>query len=185
MLSWPCASGKNDSWKSSACTYLHVFIFTTHLGMSIGAFFSFFETHCIACVVMNSDEHGMLGKNTRFLTALPFLGSDKLFDLPKLCVFANLDLHFESSDLQNNLLIFGGPFLLPYYFVSQYCNIRRNCLMDGTPEPLLWPWGGVLLPKNVVYIRHSKAAGIKYIQWHVDLCLIRPAFSGNIHCWHS
>lgn len=44
--------------------------------------------------------------------------------------------------------------------------------------------GGVL-PKNVVYIRHSKAVGIKYIQWHADLCLIRLAFLRNSHCWRS
>lgn len=58
-----------------------------------------------------SDEHGMLRKitvlwfylwilavnlcPTGILPALPFLGSDKAFVLPKLCVFASLGLHFE------------------------------------------------------------------------------------------
>lgn len=74
-------------------------------------------------------------------------------------------------------------FGLSYFFIIPYPGIATSggtVWWMGRPDLCGDRGGG--LPKNVVYIRHSKAAGIKYIQWHVDLCLIRSVFSGNIHC---
>lgn len=65
---------------------------------------------------------------------------------------------------------------LSYFFIILYHSIATS---GGTH----W-WMGCLdlcsdrggLPKNVVYITHSRVLGIKYIQGHIDLCFIMCLF---------
>lgn len=65
---------------------------------------------------------------------------------------------------------------LSYFFIILYHSIATS---GGTHWwmgclDLCSDHGGSL--RNVAYITHSRFLGIKYIQWHADLCLIRCAF---------